>query len=54
MTMRLSLFFLAMDMLTLLVYPVLFVQGKLRQLVKAKESILLANSLPAVLVVLDS
>lgn len=53
MTIRLGLFFLAMDMLTLLLYPVLFVLGKLRQAVKAKGTIILANSLPAVLVISD-
>lgn len=37
MTIKLSLFFIAMDLLTLLVYPVFFVFDKLHQFVKVKE-----------------
>lgn len=37
MTIKLSLFFIAMDLLTLLVYPVFFVFDKLYQFVKVKE-----------------
>lgn len=47
--MKLNLFFLAMDVLTLLAYPVLFVLGK----IKAKENTILTNSLPVVLAVSD-
>lgn len=47
---KLNLLFIVMDLLTLMVYPVLFVYGKLRRSVKTKENILLANSLVAVLV----
>lgn len=47
--MKLNLIFLAMDLLTLLVYPVLFVLGK----IKAKEIAILANTLPVVLAVSD-
>jgi hypothetical protein len=38
--MKLNLLFLAMDLLTLLAYPILFVYGKLHQISKSKESIL--------------
>ena len=52
MTIKLSLFFIAMDLLTLLVYPILFVHGRLRQLSHKKtESITLTSSLAMVLVV---
>jgi len=47
--MKLNLFFLAMDLLTLLVYPVLFVLDK----IKAKENAILVNPLPVVLAVSD-
>lgn len=47
--MKLNLFFIAMDLLTLLIYPVLFVLGK----IKAKENIVPVNSLPVVLAVSD-
>ncbi len=51
MTMKLSLFFIAMDLLTLLAYPILFVHGRLRQLSHKTESIALTSSLAMVLVV---
>lgn len=35
--MKLNLIFIVMDLLTLLVYPVVFVHGKLRQFPKSKE-----------------
>lgn len=47
--MKLNLIFLAMDLLTLLVYPVLFVLGK----IKTKENTILINSLPVVLAASD-
>ena len=43
MTVRLNLLFIAMDLLTLLVYPIVFVYEKLRQFSKSKEGISLAN-----------
>ena len=51
MTMKLSLFFIAMDLLTLLAYPILFVHGRLRQFSHKTESIALTSSLAMVLVV---
>lgn len=51
--MKLNLFFIAMDLLTLLIYPVLFVYGGLRRLVKVKESIMQANPLPVILAASD-
>jgi hypothetical protein len=36
--MKLNLFFIVMELLTLLAYPILFVYGKLRQFSKLKES----------------
>ena len=41
--MKLNLLFIAMDLLILLAYPIVFVHGKLRQFSKPKESITLAN-----------
>jgi hypothetical protein len=51
--MKLNLLFIMMDLLTLLAFPIVFVYGKLRQFLKSKESITLANllvtgSVPAV------
>lgn len=45
MTMRLNLLFIAMDLLTLLAYPIVFVYDKLRQFSKSKEGISLSNLL---------
>jgi hypothetical protein len=42
-TMKLSLFFIVMELLTLLAYPIVFVHSKLRQFSKSKESIPLPN-----------
>jgi len=42
-TMKLNLFFIVMELLILLAYPVVFVYGRLRQFSKSKESILLEN-----------
>lgn len=41
--MKLKLLFIAMDLLALLIFPILFVYGTLRQFSKSKESIALAN-----------
>jgi hypothetical protein len=49
-TMKLSLLFVVMDLLTLLAYPIVFVHGKRRQFSKSRESIPRANLLVAVLV----
>jgi hypothetical protein len=35
---KLNLFFIVMDLLTILAYPIVFLLGKLRQLSKSKES----------------
>ena len=43
--MRLNLFFIIMDLLTILAYPIVFVHGKLRQFSKIKESLALADLL---------
>jgi hypothetical protein len=45
--MKLNLIFFAMDLFTLLVYPILFVLGK----IKAKENVMLVNLLLIVLTV---
>jgi hypothetical protein len=47
-TLKLSLFFILMDLVTLLAYPIVFVHGKLHQFSKSKESIPLANLLVTV------
>jgi len=41
--MKLNLLFIAMDLLTLLAFPIVFVYGKLRQFSKLKESATLKN-----------
>jgi hypothetical protein len=41
--MKLKFLFIVMDVLTLLVYPIVYVDGKLRQFSKSKGSILLSN-----------
>ena len=41
--MKLKLLFIVMDLLTLLAYPIVFVQGKLRQFSKSKHRFTLAN-----------
>jgi hypothetical protein len=43
--MKLTLLFIAMDLLTLLVYPLVFVDGRLRQFSTPKVSITLADLL---------
>lgn len=47
---KLNFLFIVMDLLTLMVYPVLFVYGKLCRSVKTKEEILLSNALAVVLI----
>jgi hypothetical protein len=42
--MKLNLLFIAMDLLTLLVYPILFVHGRLRKFSKLKENTVLAHA----------
>jgi hypothetical protein len=39
MKLKLNLFFIVMDLLTILAYPIIYVHGKLRQFSKLKESI---------------
>jgi hypothetical protein len=39
MTIKLFLLFMVMDLLTLLVYPILFVHGRLRKFSKLQENI---------------
>ena len=43
--MKLNLLFIIMDLLTLLAYPILFVQGKLRRFARSKENMALTNLL---------
>jgi|AP12_2_1047962.scaffolds.fasta_scaffold301372_1 NADH:ubiquinone oxidoreductase subunit 3 (subunit A) len=43
--MKLNLLFIAMDLITILVYPIVFLYGKLCKLPKLKESTALANLL---------
>jgi hypothetical protein len=42
---KLRLLFIIMDLLTLLAYPIVYVDGRLRQVSKPKENIKLANLL---------
>lgn len=41
--MKLNLLFIVMDLLTLMVYPIVFMYGKLRRIPKLKESTTLVN-----------
>ena len=50
-TMKLSLLFIVMDLLTLLAYPIVFVHGKLRQFSKSKVSIPVLNLFAAIPVI---
>jgi hypothetical protein len=52
-SLKLILFFILMDLVTLLAYPIVFVHGKLHQFSKSKESIPLANLLVTVPTTLD-
>lgn len=40
--MKLNLFFIVMDLLTILAYPIVFLHAKLRQFAKPKEGVTLA------------
>ena len=50
---KLNLIFIVMDLLTLLVYPIMFVYGKIYRPLKAKENVILVNSLVPVFIALD-
>jgi hypothetical protein len=41
--MKLNLLFIAMELLTLLAYPIVFVHGKLRPFAKSRESVHVPN-----------
>jgi len=41
--MKLNLLFIAMELLTLLAYPIVFVHGKLRPFAKSRESVPVPN-----------
>jgi len=43
--MKLIFFFIVMDLLTLVAYPIVFVHGRLRQSSKSRENIILTNGL---------
>ena len=45
MTLKLKLLFIVMDLLTILAYPIVYVDGRLRQVSKPKEKIKLVNLL---------
>ena len=45
MIMKLNLLFIALDLLTLLAYPIVFAHGKIRQFSKLRKSITPANLL---------
>jgi hypothetical protein len=45
MTLKLKLLFIVMDLLTILAYPIVYIDGRLRQFSKPKENIKLANLL---------
>jgi hypothetical protein len=53
MTIKLKLLFIAMDLLTLLAYPVLFGYGKIYRFLKAKEDGVLTNLLVPVFITPD-
>lgn len=53
MTIKLNLIFIVMDLLTLLVYPIMFVYGKIYRQLRAKENAVLVNSLVPVFIALD-
>lgn len=53
MTIKLNLLFIALDLLTLLIYPVIYVYNKVLRILKAKDRLILTNSLNAVLVTLE-
>ncbi len=43
--MKLNLFFIIMDLLTLLAYPIIFMYGKIKPFSSSKENVTLANRL---------
>ncbi len=47
--MKLILFFIAMDLLTLLIYPIVYAHSTLNRFVNGKEKIVLVNTLSPVL-----
>ena len=47
--MRLILFFIAMDLLTLLIYPIVYAHGVLNRFANGKEKIVLLHPLSPVL-----
>lgn len=51
--MKLNFFFIVMDLLTLLVYPIMFVYGKIHRQIKANEKVVLAKSLVPVFIALN-
>lgn len=53
MTIKLSLLFIALDLLTLMIYPVIYLHGKVFRILKAKDRLVLKNSLNTVLVTLE-
>lgn len=52
MTMKLYLFFIAMDLLTFLIYPIMFLRSRLHQVSKASGNIVLKTPLAVALAVL--
>jgi hypothetical protein len=50
---KLNLIFIAMDLLTLLFYPVIYVHGKMYRFLKAKDRGIWMNLLTPVLATLD-
>ncbi len=53
MTIKLNLLFIALDLLTLLIYPVIYVHSKLYWILKAKDRLAPTNSLNNILVNLE-
>lgn len=43
MTIKLSLLFIALDLITLLIYPFIYVQGKVNQILKDKDGSFFTN-----------
>lgn len=54
MTLKLILFFVTMDLLTLLIYPIVFAHGILNRLVNGREKLVLVNRLSPVLAPINS
>ncbi len=51
--MKLNMIFIVMDLLTLLIYPFVFIHGRFRRLVKVKEAGVPGVPLPVALVILN-